>query len=163
MNDEVDGLTKFMELHQMQGNERSEAMVIGVFLQGVRFRTWLEKRVESKIGFRIRQRITIPKDIVTLLREIHFMGMHTEWKENINKRMMHKKICHYIQNYLPDALRMHGLKDDKGFHPFTQALANPFDISKCKSDVPAEALDEWHDATFSFGRANIGGEPEHGI
>tara|TARA_R110000744_G_scaffold351821_1_gene457665 strand:- start:60 stop:497 length:438 start_codon:yes stop_codon:yes gene_type:complete len=145
----------------MSDEEIPEDMVIGMLLQGIRFRTWLEKRVESKIGFRIRQRITIPKDIVILLNKINLMKI--EWTENINKSIIHKKICHYIQNYLSDTIRMYGLKDSNAFHPFTHALANPFDISKCKSDVPAEALDEWHDATFSFGRANIGGEPEHGI
>ena len=145
----------------MSDEEIPEDMVIGMLLQGIRFRTWLEKRVESKIGFRIRQRITIPKDIVILLNKINLMKI--EWTENINKSIIHKKICHYIQNYLSDTIRMYGLKDSNAFHPFTHALANPFDISKCKSDVPAEALDEWHDATFSFGEANITGEPEHGI
>ena len=145
----------------MSDEEIPEDMVIGMLLQGIRFRTWLEKRVESKIGFRIRQRITIPKDIVILLNKINLMKI--EWTENINKSIIHKKICHYIQNYLSDTIRMYGLKDSNAFHPFTHALANPFDISKCKSDVPAEALDEWHDATFSFGRANISGEPEYGV
>ena len=127
----------------MSDEEIPEDMVIGMLLQGIRFRTWLEKRVESKIGFRIRQRITIPKDIVILLNKINLMKI--EWTENINKSIIHKKICHYIQNYLSDTIRMYGLKDSNAFHPFTHALANPFDISKCKSDVPAEALDEWHE------------------
>ena len=86
-----------------------------------------------------------------------------EWTENINKSIIHKKICHYIQSYLSDTIRMHGLKDSNAFHSFTHVLVNPFDISKCKSNVPAEALDEWHDATFGFGEANISGEPEYGV
>ena len=36
----------------MSDEEIPEDMVIGMLLQGIRFRTWLEKRVESKIGFR---------------------------------------------------------------------------------------------------------------
>tara|TARA_R110002074_G_scaffold30874_1_gene86970 strand:+ start:1331 stop:1768 length:438 start_codon:yes stop_codon:yes gene_type:complete len=145
----------------MSDEEIPEDMVIGMLLQGIRFRTWLEKRVESKIGFRIRQRITIPRDIVILLNKINLMKI--EWTENINKSIIHKKICHYIQSYLSDTIRMHGLKDSNAFHSFTHVLVNPFDISKCKSNVPAEALDEWHDATFGFGEANISGEPEYGV
>lgn len=126
----------------------NEEIAVGMFLREVRFHTWMEKRVDSKLGFRIRQRITVPQDILILLNESDFMGI--EWKKSFNKKIDLKKICYYLQNYIGTRILEEGLKDYQNFIPFTRVLANPFDIKKAKTKDPNVALSAWEDATYGF-------------
>jgi len=126
----------------------NEEIAVGMFLREVRFHTWMEKRVDSKLGFRIRQRITVPQDILILLNESDFMGI--EWKKSFNKKIDLKKICYYLQNYIDERVLENGLKDTKNFVPFTRVLANPFNMSKAKTKDPNTALSAWEDATYGF-------------
>ena len=127
----------------------NEEIVLGMFLREVRFHTWMEKRVDSKLGFRIRQMVTVPQDILIPLNEVNFMSI--EWKKNLNKKIDLKKICYYLQNYyIHERILGEGLKDYQNFVPFTRVLANPFDMKKAKTDDPNIALVNWEDATYGF-------------
>jgi len=126
----------------------NEEIAVGMFLREVRFHTWMEKRVDSKLGFRIRQRITIPEDILFVLNESNFMDM--KWKKSFNRNIDLKKICYYLQNYIDERVLENGLKDTKNFVPFVRVLVNPFDMKKAKTTNPNDALIAWEDATYGF-------------
>jgi hypothetical protein len=108
----------------------------------------MEKRVDSKLGFRIRQRITVPEDILFVLNESNFMDM--KWKKSFNRNIDLKKICYYLQNYIDERVLENGLKDTKNFVPFVRVLVNPFDMKKAKTTNPNDALIAWEDATYGF-------------
>jgi len=126
----------------------NDDIAVGMFLREVRFHTWMEKRVDSKLGFRIRQRITMPEDILIPLNEVRFMGM--KWKKSFNRNIDLMKICYYLQNYIDDKVTEKVLKDAMNYVTFTRVLVNPFDMNKAKTTDPNAALMAWEDATYGF-------------